>query len=103
MQAIWEFVVRFRTWLFNVLALVLLVGPDLIVALLGYHWADIVPAKYMPLVTLAIIVINVLMRPRPASIASDPEVQVRKAISASPAPSTITVKTEGEPTAVICG
>lgn len=102
MQKLWEFVVRFRTWLFNVGALLALFLPDLATALLGYRWADIIPSHYMPYVSLAILIINIWMRPRPASIASDPDVQVRKAVAASPEPSTITVKT-GDDKVVING
>lgn len=66
----WDTLRRWRTWIVNLLFGVILT-PDLILALAGYNWGLIVPQNYMPLVTLAIIVVNVLMRPRPAVIRKD--------------------------------
>lgn len=59
---------RFRTWIFNIVAAVVVVLPDLLNALAGYAWSDVVPARYMPYVTMLIVVVNVLLRPRPASV-----------------------------------
>ena len=100
MNKLWETLVRFRTWLVNAIFLVL-VTPELLVALLGFDWSTVIPARYMPYVTLAVIVLNVWMRPRPASVASDPEVQVKKAIQQTDDPSTIKVIENGETKAVI--
>lgn len=97
----WEFLVRWRTWLVNVFAALLLVLPDLLTALLGFDWGTIIPKAYMPYVTLAIIIVNVWMRPRPASVASDPEVKVKKAISKAEYGATVTVEAGGETKAVI--
>ncbi|MBO9589518.1 hypothetical protein [Devosia sp.] len=100
MNKLWETLVRWRTWLVNVVFAILLT-PELLMALLGFDWGSIIPAKYMPYVTLAVIVLNVWMRPRPASVASDPEVQVKMAISETSDPSTIKVIENGETKAVI--
>lgn len=59
---------RFRTWVFNIIAALVVVLPDLVSALAGHDWSGIVPPRYMPYMTAAIIVINVLMRPRPAVV-----------------------------------
>lgn len=100
MNKLWETLVRFRTWFVNVVFLLLLT-PELLVALLGFDWASIVPERYMPYVTLAVIVLNVWMRPRPASIASDPEVQVKKEIAQADGPVRVMVEQAGETKAVI--
>lgn len=68
---------RWRTWLFNAVA-ALLISPDLYLALAGYDWSLIIPPRFMPYVTLAIILVNVLMRPRPAVLPDDPEVDMRR-------------------------
>lgn len=64
---------RWRTWIVNAAAAILLVLPDILNAFVGYDWSGIVPPKYMPYITLAIIVLNIWMRPRPAVLPSDPE------------------------------
>lgn len=78
MRRAWEFLIRWRTWLVNAGAGLLLVLPDIVLALLGFDWATILPREWMPYITLAIIVLNVWMRPRPAVIASDPEAEVSR-------------------------
>lgn len=77
METLWERLRRYRTWVFNAVA-GLLISPDLCLALVGYDWSLIIPPRFMPYVTLAIIIINVLMRPRPAVLPQDPEVDMRK-------------------------
>lgn len=67
---------RWRTYVFNAIA-ALLISPDLYLALVGYDWSLIIPPRLMPYVTLAIILINVLMRPRAAVLPDDPEVDMR--------------------------
>lgn len=100
MNKLWETLVRWRTWLVNVLFAILLT-PELVVALLGFDWATVIPPGLMPYVSLAIIILNIWMRPRPASIASDPEVQVKKAIERTDTPSKIVVEEAGVTTAII--
>ncbi|WDR03613.1 hypothetical protein PSQ19_05965 [Devosia algicola] len=68
---------RWRTWIVNVL-FGIIITPDLVFALLGFDWSTIVPPKYMPFVTIAVVILNVWMRPRPAVLAHDPEAQVSK-------------------------
>lgn len=69
---LWDTLVRWRTWIANIL-FGIIITPDLILAMLGYNWAEVIPARYMPLVTVAIIALNVWMRPRPAVRAQDVE------------------------------
>lgn len=59
---------RFRTWVFNVLAAVVIVIPDILAGLAGNDWSAIVPTRYTPYVTMIIVVVNVLLRPRPAVV-----------------------------------
>jgi hypothetical protein len=80
MQKLWDHLRRWRTWLVNVVFAVLL-SPELINALLGFDWATIIPRQYMPYVSLAVIVLNVWMRPRPAVLPHDPEVRVKREAS----------------------
>lgn len=72
LEKLWDRLVRFRTWVVNVL-FGILITPDLVMVLLGFDWSMVTPPKYMPYVTLAIIVLNVWMRPRPAVRARDVE------------------------------
>lgn len=76
-ETLWDRLRRYRTWAFNALS-ILLISPDLYLALTGYDWSLIIPPRFMPYVTLAIIIINVLMRPHPAVLPSDPEAGLRK-------------------------
>lgn len=62
----WDTLRRWRTWIVNSLAAVLLVLPDLMSAFVGFNWNGVVPESWMPYVTLALIVLNIWMRPRPA-------------------------------------
>lgn len=65
---LWVAIKRFRTWVFNILAALVVVLPDIIAGLASNNWNGIIPAHYMPYVTAAIIVVNVLLRPRPAAV-----------------------------------
>lgn len=100
-QRIWDLLIRWRTYLVNFLFIAVFT-PDVILFFIGFNWGTIIPAKYMPYVILAQGLVNVLMRPRPASRAMDPEVKVRDAIKHTEGPTTIEVKqTDGDMTAVI--
>lgn len=80
MNFIIETIIRWRTWIVNTLAAVLLVLPDILNGLVGYDWSAVVPINYMPYVTLAILILNIWMRPRPAAMAHDPEVKIAEAL-----------------------
>lgn len=100
MKKLLETLARWRTWLVNVVFAILL-SPELVNALLGFDWATIIPRQYMPWVSLAVIVLNVWMRPRPAALASDPEVKVKQALDRAPADAHVEVKADGVTKAVI--
>lgn len=75
MKRIFESVVRFRTWLVNLLLAALVVAPDL---LNSSEILALIPAEYQRWVIAGGFLINIWMRPRPAVLPSDPEVQLRK-------------------------
>lgn len=66
-------IARWRTWIVNAIAALLVVLPDVMNAFSGYDWSAVIPQKYMWIVTLAVIVLNIWMRPRPAVLPSDKE------------------------------
>lgn len=74
-----EYVIRFRTWIVNVL-FALIISPEVVMVLLGANWGSIIPEPYINYVTIAIPIINIWMRPRPAVLPSDPEVKIAKII-----------------------
>ena len=79
MNQIWETIVRWRTWLVNTVAALLIVLPDLLNA---PEVIAVIPIQYQKYVFVAALLLNVLMRPRPAAMAHDPEVKIAKAIKA---------------------
>lgn len=75
MKRIFEAVVRFRTWVFNILMAVWILIPEL---LKTPEFVAVVPEKYKGLIVLAVALVNIWMRPRPAVLASDPEASVSR-------------------------
>lgn len=71
----WNTFRRWRTWIVNVLAAVVLFLPDLLNALAGFDWGSIIPHQYLPYITLALIVVNIWMRPRAAVLPHEDEAQ----------------------------
>lgn len=98
LNKVWDFIVRWRTRLFNGIgALLVLVAP-----LLGAPEVQaVIPPKYLPYVIAGVFVINVLMRPRLAATKDDPEVQVRETLKATDGPALITVKTPVETKTIV--
>lgn len=88
MTKLWEAIVRFRTWLVNGIGALAILLPDVLNA---PEVLAVIPTSYHKWVFLSVFALNILMRPRPASIASDPETQVRKAIKQSDEPVVVTV------------
>jgi predicted cobalt transporter CbtA len=78
MNQIWEAIVRFRTWIVNVVASLLILLPELLNA---PEVLAVVPQQYQKYVFVAALILNIVMRPRPAAMAKDPEVQIAKAIA----------------------
>jgi hypothetical protein len=72
MDKLYEFLVRFRTWLFNLALTVLIVAPDI---LNSPEVLAIIPADYQRWVLASAFLVNIWMRPRPAVMAKDPEAQ----------------------------
>lgn len=97
---IWDTIVRWRTWLLNTVLALAFILPEV---LNSPEILAVIPAEYQRWFLVSAFVLNIWMRPRPASRASDPEVQVAKAIEATPGPTTVVVASEttGQATAVV--
>ena len=95
---VWDFIVRWRTRLFNWIGAAVALLPSILGA---PEIIAIIPPKYLPYVLAAVFLINYWMRPRVASRAADPEVQVAKEIKQAEGPVTVTVKEAGEKPVVI--
>lgn len=80
-RGLWDFIVRFRTWLLGVGSGLLLVLPDLMAALPDVLRSPELTAVLSPevrkWVALAALILMVWSRWRPASRADDPEVKAR--------------------------
>lgn len=72
MKALWKKIVRWRTWIVNLIFGAVLT-PEVILALMGADWGAVVPKEWMPYVGIALAVLNVWMRPRAAVLPDDPE------------------------------
>lgn len=79
MNQIWEAIVRFRTWIVNLAASLMILLPELLNA---PEVLAVIPQQYQKYVFVAALILNIVMRPRPAAMAKDPEVQIAKAIAA---------------------
>lgn len=75
MRKLLERIVRFRTWILNLVLTLAVVAPDL---LNSPEMLALVPATYQRWVLAAAFLVNIWMRPRPAVIASDPEAGLRQ-------------------------
>lgn len=98
MNRIWETLVRWRVYFVNIALALAFILPEV---LNSPEVLALIPAQYQRWFLVGAFLLNIWMRPRPASIASDPEVQVKKAIEQTDVPSTIIVKEAGATTAVI--
>lgn len=79
---LWNTVRRWRTWIVTFIGAALL-SPDLMNELFKFNWSTIIPPHYMPYFTIGMIFLHAWMRPRPAVLPHDPEVQIAKARKAS--------------------
>jgi len=79
MNRIWEAIVRFRTWIVNLAASLLILLPELLNA---PEVLAVVPLQYQKYVFVGALILNIVMRPRPAAMAKDPEVQIAKRFAA---------------------
>ena len=98
MNRVWETLVRWRTWLVNLFASLLIVLPELLNA---PEVLAVVPVEYQKYVFVAALLLNILMRPRAAAVKDDPEVRVREVLKAADGPAVVEVKARGQTKAVI--
>lgn len=68
LASIWEALVRFRTWVVNLAGALLILLPDLLSA---PEVLAVIPASYQKYIIVAVFLLNIWMRPRPAVIAKD--------------------------------
>lgn len=71
----WLLLVRWRTWLFNTAWALVLIAPEVLNA---PEVLAVFPAEYRTYVVVAGFLVNIWMRPRPAVVASDPEVRFKQ-------------------------
>jgi hypothetical protein len=95
MNILWDFLIRWRTWLVNLFGSILLALPDLLYLLQSTELMAVLPVGYQKWLALGLLVLNVWMRPRPASRPSDPEVQVANALKTTEPGATVTVESQG--------
>lgn len=98
MNRIWDTLVRWRTWLVNVFASLLIVLPELLNA---PEVLAVIPVQYQKYVFVGALLLNILMRPRAAAAKSDPEVQVREMVKKADGPALITVKADGDTKSIV--
>lgn len=65
MRRLAENIVRFRTWIVNLVVLLAIAGPEI---LNSPELQALVPAEYQRWVLAAACLVNIWMRPRPAAI-----------------------------------
>lgn len=70
MSKLTEYVLRFRTWIFNLLLVAVTLAPEL---LNSPEIMAVVPADYQRYFLAALFLVNIWMRPRPAVLPSDYE------------------------------
>ena len=92
LNKVWEALVRFRTWLVNLFASALILLPELLNA---PEVLAVIPQQYQKYVFVAALLLNIVMRPRPATMAKDLEAVVAKSVAKADGPVTVTVKQEG--------
>lgn len=74
---VWDFIVRWRTWLMNVFGAIILALPDLMLFLNSRELMEVLPLGYQKWLALGLLIANIWMRPRPAVRAGDPETIVK--------------------------
>jgi len=68
LKKLWEALVRFRTWVVNLAMAALIVLPELLNA---PEVIAVVPQQYQKYIYVAALLLNILMRPRPAVMKKD--------------------------------
>lgn len=100
LNRIWETIVRLRTWFFNIVLALLFIAPEI---LNSPEILAVIPAEYHRWFLVAVFLVNIWMRPRPAATRDDPEVQVRETLKRTDGPAVVEVRADGETKAVIRG
>lgn len=77
LATLWKKIVRWRTWIVNLIFGVILT-PEVILVLLGADWGAILPKEWMPYLGISIAVLNVWMRPHGAVLPTDPEAEISR-------------------------
>lgn len=77
---VWEFFVRWRTWLVNGVLSALFILPEV---LNSPEILAVIPADYQRWFLVAAFLTNIWMRPRPAAMAKDPEVRIANELKAA--------------------
>ena len=77
---VFEFAARFRTWLVNLIGAALIILPELLNA---PEILALVPQSSQKWIFAAALLLNIWMRPRPAQLQSDPDVQVRNILKST--------------------
>lgn len=75
MNSIFKTIARWRTWVLNVLLVLATLVPEVLNA---PEILAIVPQEYQRMFLAGLFVLNIWMRPRPAVLPGDPEVQIKK-------------------------
>lgn len=75
MRKLWESVIRFRTWIVNLVLVLAVILPDL---LNSPEILAVVPAEYQRWTVAFAFLINIWLRPRPAVIKTDLEASVSR-------------------------
>lgn len=68
---------RWRTWVVNAILVLITLAPEILNA---PEILAIVPQDYQRYFLAGLFVLNIWLRPRPAVLPSDPEVQIKKAV-----------------------
>lgn len=93
---LWDFVIRFRTWIIVGAGELLLVIPDLLTELnADPDFAALVPEHWRHWIAVVILLLTLWSRFRPATRAADPEVKVAKALKDIEAPAAVVVREAG--------
>lgn len=68
LEKAWEFLVRFRTWVVNMVGAAMILLPEILSA---PEVLAVIPAGYQKYIIVAVFLLNIWMRPRPAVLKKD--------------------------------
>jgi hypothetical protein len=67
LNKLWQALVRFRTWVVNAVSVAILFLPDVLSVLANAQWDGIIPDTWVRGFAIALALVNIWMRPRPAA------------------------------------